>query len=172
MSNVSNYNRMLYNSGPISFSDAVAEKPDKIHQQLYRDALQKYFVEHPEYSLYRSAYHFIEIKNNEYWQPSYVNIISKRPPHKRNKVWLDPYWCEYQNKKKNNYSYTYIDEDSIKDARIIYINYITGEVEMESKLTGVKFKVPFSQIDENTPLSPDLIPDEYSFSYQYNNIQQ
>ena len=66
MSNVSNYNRMLYNSGPISFSDAVAEKPDKIHQQLYRDALQKYFVEHPEYSLYRSAYHFIEIKNNEY----------------------------------------------------------------------------------------------------------
>lgn len=165
MDNVKSYNKMMYNSGPVSFSDFIADKPDKIHNQLYRNALQKYLVEHPEYALYKSAYHFVEIKNTEYWQPSYVNIISKRPPHTRNKVWLDSYWCKYQDKNKENYSYTYIDEDTIKDARIIYINYVTGEVEMESKFTGVKFKVPFNKVNNETPLSPSFeLPEGYFIS--------
>ncbi|MBO5005465.1 MAG: hypothetical protein J6D03_09595 [Clostridia bacterium] len=164
--NIKRYDKMLYDSGPISFTDFIADKPDKVHNQLYRDALQKYLVEHPELNIYKSAYHFIEIKNTEYWQPSYVNIISKRPPHRRNKVWLDSYWCKYQNKYGDNYTYTYIDNDSMIDARVISINYVAGEVEMQSKLTGVKFKIPFNKLDDTTPLSPDFLENDNTFSEQ------
>lgn len=153
---VNKYDSLIYESGPISVTDYVANKYDKVHAQLYNNALQKYLTEHQEYMLYRSAYNFIEIKQPEYWMPSYVNIISKHYPYEKNKVWLDSYWNKYQNKNKH-YSYTYIDEDTIKDAEVIYMNYVTGEATMKSKFTDVEFTVPFSKLNGDTPVSDEII---------------
>jgi hypothetical protein len=153
------YDQMLYESGPVSFTDFVNSKYDKIHADLYNDALQKYLVEHPEYMLYRSAYNFIETKQPEYWLPSYVSIISKSIPHTRKRVWLNDWWSKYQN-KSNKSSNLYIDSDTLTDATVTEMNYVTGEATMSSKFTGNKFKVPFSKLSYDTPVSDDLNLDD------------
>lgn len=158
---IQKYDKMMYASGPVTFTDYVNNNYDKIHAELYNNALQKYLYAHPEYMLYRSAYNFIETKQPEYWQPSYVSIISKHYPYTKHKVWLDEYWCKYK-KETPNYTYTYIDEDTIKDAQIVELNYVTGEANMKSRFTGVEFKIPFNKIDETTPIS-DEFGMEHSF---------
>lgn len=154
------YDKMMYESGPISFYDYASNKQDKIHCQLYRNALQKYLVDHQNYLLYRTAYNFIEIKGEEYWMPSYVNIVMKHYPYTRNKVWLNDYWDDYQKKISNRSPYDImIDDATMNDAQIVDINYATGEATLKSKYTGVEVKVPFDRLNSETEVSDSFIND-------------
>ena len=57
----------------------------------------------------------------------------------------------------------------MKDAEITSIDYVNGIVDMESKLTGNKFKMPFSRLDENTRLNIDKCTLSGTFTYIINN---
>ena len=40
--NISEYNEMLYDSGPVSINEYISEKYNIVHNKLYNDALEKY----------------------------------------------------------------------------------------------------------------------------------
>ena len=58
------YNNMVYESGPIKFIDYINNNPNKIHTKLYEDALSK-FIEH--YCISQLIYNsLIYVKSDEY----------------------------------------------------------------------------------------------------------
>ena len=80
----------------------------------------------------------------------FVNVNGKR-------LTRQGFWkiVKYYKEHGESYSDLMIDEDTLKDAEIININYASGTVKMRSKFTQVEFEVPFSRINGNTNMSTD-----------------
>lgn len=153
---IKDYNDMVYLNGPVSLSDFSSNRYNNVHNALYKNALNKYLETHTDIRDHIEKYKFIERKAPEYWQPSSVIITECEYPYSRITVDLSPYWNSYNDPKKDDYTKLFIDEDTIKDAAIVSINYMTGEVLMRSKFTGKSFYVDFNRINKDTPISDEF----------------
>lgn len=166
--NIKGYNDMVYPNGPVSLSDFSSNRYNNVHDALYKHALNKYLETNLEIRDHIQKYKFIERKAPEYFMPSSVIITECEYPYSRITVDLTPYWNTYNNPKKDDYTKLMIDEDSIKDAEIVSMNYIKGEVLMRSKFTSKTFYVSFDRINADTPISDDFL-ESSTFKYNIDN---
>ena len=112
--------------------------------------------------LYKTNHKIIEIKDDEYWKPSSILIISNVTPYVKSIVNLDKYWNDIQSMNDFNISDIKLTKELINDAELLYIDYIKGICKMYSKKEDLEFDVPFEYIDK------DISVDE---SYSLNLIK-
>ena len=108
-------------------------------------------------SLYKSNHKVIEIKNDEYWMPSSIIIISNVSPYTKKVESLEKYWNNIQSKDDLNVSDIKLTDYDINDAEIIGINYVSGKAQLRSKLNDMKFEVPFEYINKNLDVNEKMI---------------
>lgn len=174
--NINNYNNLLYNSRPVKFNEFINNQYNKIHNELYLDALNKFLsdekiLKSEQFVIYNGDLDsimnntkIIEIKNSEYWQPSSILVISKKYPFYQKKYDLSEYWNNFQDKSNIKISDIRMTKDDIKDPEIVFLNYVSGKAKIESRLNNITFDVDFNYIDENT-----MIGDDYSLSNTFTN---
>lgn len=107
-------------------------------------------------NMYKTNHRVIEIKNDEYWKPSSIVIISNVMPFSKQKVKLDRYWNNIQNMDEYNIEDLKISNEQIKDAEIVELNYVKGIAKMRSKSTDIEFEVPFNYLNENVEVNEEL----------------
>ena len=182
---INKYNNLLYdNNGPVSFAEYVSDKCNIVHEQLFNDALQKllniilYIINANNkddkigmtIDEFKNMYNIIEIKQNEYWQPSKI-ILSYRNTEnnkiKRHTIDLTPYWNTSNYPKNKVSDIKVLGYHDVVDFEIIYIDYMKATATLRSKTRGIEITVPFSSIDGNTPISEDfLLSDTFSYKAQ------
>lgn len=174
------YDDLLYKSGPIQVNDFLNDKYDDIHKQLYNRALNKFIEEYIQTNNldisienFKKNYKFIEIKKDEYFKPSKVLIKSVKVPFgilEGKAIDLSKYWDKYEfNTNFKDLSEILFDEDSIKDAELIYIDYVKGKGKFKSKFTEKSFWVDFKFINNNTKINKDSFSLENTFTYKFRN---
>ena len=172
------YKDLIYKSGPVSAFDYISEKYTKIHAQIYDKALQKLIDDKlvgpgklcETLEELNTKYRFIELKKDEYWKPSKVILKQTVYPFESLSYDLDEYWDDYQYKEEfKDLKDYWIDEDSVRDAELVYIDYIKGKGKFKSRYTGKEFWVDFKFINSNTKLSKDDMSLENTFSYKIQN---
>ena len=163
-SNIERYDNIIYDSGIVKFSDYIIQKYDKIHEQLYNDALNKFLVEKAKeenisVAKYKRINNILEYKADEYYMPSKVLVISKKRPYKKAVYDLDKYWNNHFYESKyfvgeilNSNGF----DDNI-NYEITHIDYVKGLVVLESKITGEVIETTVDHISSNTPISDELI---------------
>ena len=156
------YNKMLYDSKPVRFDEFITNKYDKIHHQLYEDALQKFILSLGDESCktirdFKKKYNIIEFKNDEYWQPSSIVYITKTYPFKKHRVDLTEYWNFYQEHKDDVFTNIKFFEENqdVSNFELINIDYIKGLVQLRDKLNFREFWVPFNKINKNIEVGED-----------------
>ena len=111
----------------------------------------------------------IEIKHDEYLKPSDVLIVNTQYPFGRKKYDLTDYWNTVPEKRTSkDMSLLHVDEDTIKYAELVYIDYIQGKCKFRSKLNGEEFWTGFDYINEDTIISDDFSL-ENTFTYKLQN---
>lgn len=141
------------------------EKYDMIHRQLY-DGAFAYFV--AESGIDVSSYKVIEIPGAYYYSPSKVQLTYRKRPHTKITIDLGSYnWGKHV--YKDLASYLLIDEDTVETAEVQYRNYVSGRADMESRLTGVKYKTTIANIPEDANEYPDVNTLERTFSVKKND---
>ncbi len=162
--NVSNikYNQLLYNSRPVRFDEYITNKYDKIHHQLFEDALKKFILSlnDPECKTitdFKSMYNFIEFKDDEYWKPSKIVYITKKYPFKKKTVDLKEYWNTYQEDKNELISNIKFNNEKmhIDMFELIDIDYIKGKVKLRNKMKNTEFWTRFDRINDSIEVSDD-----------------
>lgn len=157
------YDEFNTDDGPVKFSDYVNDKHDVIHQELYNEAIHemfddKYKEEYGTYDEFIEKNFIIEVKDNDYFKPSKIIICSKSFPYTKTTIDLNPYWNEYQYVVKyKDISELFIDEDSLRDAEIIYIDHVNGMCKMKSRLTGKEFWVSSEYVNRNSPINKEAM---------------
>ena len=140
----------------LSTSDYINDKVNDVYNQMLGKAISDFLNDLDHWKYYEWDIKPIKDKN---WKTSpRIMITSKKYPFEKKIVNIKEYWDKVvQFSKKNSESYTdlMIDEDTLKDAEIVSINYVLGIVKMRSKFTQVEFEVPFSRINGNTNMSLD-----------------
>lgn len=153
---IKNYDKLWYNDTPVKYSDYVSNKYNDIHKQLYNDAVNKLlndiYIDYGCENLdaFLGKIKIIEIKNNEYWKPSSI-IIKFTSNHENGdkkiikgsilKYDLTKYWNTYQNKNYDRHiGECNIISDNIPDPEILNINYVKGEVTVESRMNDLVYK--------------------------------
>lgn len=172
------YNDMFYKSGPVRAFDYVSDKYNDIHRQIYNKALKQLINTElvGENKLVETLeelnknYTFIELKKDEYYLPSRV-IVKKTTAPFNSKIYdLTEYWDDYEFKEEfKDLSEYWIDEDSVRDAELIYIDYINGKGKFRSKYTQKEFWVDFKFINNDTRISKDDFSLANTFTYKLNN---
>jgi len=165
------YNDMLYKSSPVRAADYISDKYNDIHRQLYQRAVDKLLKElNISKEDLKINYKLVEIKQDEYFKPSKVIIKNLSYPFTATTYDLDKYWDNYEFLEEyKDLSEYWIDEESTKDAELIYIDYIKGKGKFKSKYTQKEFWVDFNYINENTRLNKDNFSLTNTFSYKLNN---
>lgn len=188
-----NYSNILFNSGPVQATDYINDRYDIVHEKLYKTALNKLIIDlgedaykneinfpqinppsHEEYiqkfvNDYKNTHKFLEIKNDEYFKPSSVLSISIIFPYVREKYDLSKYWNIIPEEKNNkDISLLQLDEDTIKYAELIYIDYVKGKCKFKSKLSGEEFWTTFDYINDKTKVS-DTYSLKDTFTYKIQN---
>lgn len=166
----------LYDSGPIKFADFVSDKCDQIHEKLYEEALKEYYQENIEdysdcssFEEFVNEYKVIEIKGKEYMLPSSVILSEKKFPYRQKKIDLSPYWNKYQYAENNkDISDLMIDEDTVKDAKLVYVNYVTGRCKFRSRMTGKEFWTTIDYVNKDTEISDEMTLKD-TFTYKIDN---
>ena len=152
----------------LSTSDYINDKVNDVYNQMLGKAISDFLNDPDHWKYYECDIKPIKDKN---WKTSpRIMITSKKYPFEKKIVNIKEYWDKaVQFSKKNSESYTdlMIDEDTLKDAEIVSINYVLGIVKMRSKFTQVEFEVPFSRINGNTNMSLDCTLDG-TFTYLSN----
>ena len=137
-----------YNKTPLNnfkFTKYIKKENTGILEDFKREAL----------SMFKGQHRIIEIKNNEYWMPSSIVLISNVFPFKRSIVKLDKYWNNIQSLKDLNISDIKITKEEIRDAEIMELNYVNGMAKMRSKSTDIIFYVPFGYLNESIDVNDD-----------------
>lgn len=141
-----NYTNQILNNN-VSVSNVLNSKEEKIHNELFNNALYKFKSEN-NYS--DNSYSFIEHRiSTDYLQPSEVVVVSKIFPYKRISKNLAKYWDNYKFTKK----YDRIDNED-ESLEIIEMFYTSGEALIKNKYTGEEFKIDFNKCT-NIPFSED-----------------
>ena len=112
----------------------------------------------------------IELKNDEYWKPSKLIILSREYENGFTKTVVDLtlYWnteLSFQNKTYKNIKF---DNENINDFEITYIDYVKGKATIKSKTTDKEYKIDFDDIDSNMRISDELVMTD-SWSQLYNS---
>lgn len=118
---------------------------------------------------YRKTHRFLEIKQDEYFKPSSVISIGTVFPYERKKYDLTKYWNMTPRERNNkDISLLQLDEDTVKYAELIYIDYVQGKCKFKSKLTGEEFWTTFDYINDETKVS-ELYSLSSTFAYKIQN---
>jgi hypothetical protein len=145
----------------------VISKDDRLDAVSTSTPSSKYIENYIE--SFKKTHKFIEIKNNEYFKPSSVLCISSIFPFERKKFDLTKYWNQTTRKRNNkDISLLQLEEDTIKYAELIYIDYVQGKCKFKSKLNGEEFWVTFDYINDETKVS-ELYSLKNTFSYKVQN---
>ena len=140
----------------LSTSDYINDKVNDVYNQMLGKAISDFLSDLDHWKYYECDIKPIKDKN---WKTSpRIIITSKKYPFKKKIVNIKEYWdkvVQFSKKNSESYSDLMIDEDTLKDAEIVSINYVLGIVKMRSKFTQVEFEVPFSKINGNTNMSLD-----------------
>lgn len=172
------YSDLMYNSGPVRAYDYISEKYTNIHKQIYDRALEKLITNElvgegklcETFDELKTKYCFIELKKDEYYKPSKVVVKQTVYPFEAYTYDLSEYWDNYQYKEEFKELKDYwIDEDSVRDAELIYIDYIKGKGKFKSRYTGKEFWADFKFINQDTKISKDDLSLENTFSYKIQN---
>jgi len=176
------YNDLDYTASKVKVGDYVSNKMDKIHKELYESALNKYIsyiceLNRTNVDEYKNSHYFIEIRANNYWEPSTIYIKDINPPtigttpFTVEKVNLSPWWNDYQyindNKEIDD---TFFNEDFNSYAlSVIELDYINGRVKFRDKHNNTEFWKDFGFINSYTHYNTDEIGLNDTFSYKINN---
>lgn len=140
--------------------DRLAAGPNSIPSSEY----MKRYVDS-----FKKTHKFIEIKNDEYFKPSSVLCIGVTFPYERKKYDLTKYWNTTTEKRNNkDISFLQLDEDTIKYAELIYIDYVQGKCKFKSKLNGEEFWTTFDYINDETKVS-EMYSLNNTFTYKVQN---
>ena len=107
---IKKYNEMIYSSRPVKFTEYITNQYDKIHDELYTDALNKFlddvsnnidkFEQFKNYSDKTDIIEntkIFEIKMKEYWMPSSILVMCKKYPYRtHNKRTISFVVCNYE----------------------------------------------------------------------------
>lgn len=140
----------------LSTSDYINDKVNDVYNQMLRKAISDFLSDLGNWKYYE--YDIKPIKDKNWKTSPRIMITSKKYPFKKKIVNIKEYWdkvVQFSKKNSESYSDLMIDEDTLKDAEIVSINYVLGIVKMRSKFTQVEFEVPFSRINGNTNMSLD-----------------
>lgn len=161
MGKIQSYNKMMYNSGPITVSEFISDIPNEIHQQIYNKALSDFLEENPKYN--DTNIKIIEIKGKEYWEPSKIRIIDySTKPYKYSTISLQQWW---------NNQYNYKEETNIdpmigsNNDQVDFLNYVQGKATMYDRYENKKYKVDFKNIGKDTEITEDY--NVYSRTFEY-----
>lgn len=180
---------MIYDSRPVKFSEFINDKYNNIHRELFVDALDaaidsyiKYCKEnnidsrysYSSISEFKRKVNIIEIKNTEYWMPSYVIWRTKTFPYRvismtdsgktgvfnqkysKGKMLLAPWWNMYQKFDEKSIDAIELGGEQVKDYKVIYLNYVQGVATLKSKMTDKEIQVPFEYLNDNTEVDEDM----------------
>lgn len=114
---------------------------------------------------FNKNHRILEIKNNEYWQPSSIMTISNVSPYKKNIYDLSKYWNMNQEYSDANIEELKIINENIKDAKLVSINYVNGTAKFVSKINDLYFTVPFKYLNDET-----IVSDEMKLNNLFRNI--
>jgi len=163
-SSVKKYDNNIYSSGIVKFTDYIIEKYDKVHSQLYENALNKFIakqakLENISEAKYKSRHTIIEEKADEYYLPSNILVISKKRPYKKEVYSLKEYWDNtyYNESKHTTKDILDTGDEPIGNFKIIDINYVRGFVILESKITGKRIETSAENITDDYLLGEELI---------------
>lgn len=156
------YNKMLYDSKPVSFDEFVDNKYDKIHHQLYIDALSKFIKTLNDNNCttikeFKNKYNIIELKNDEYWKPSSIIYITKTYPYKKTQVDLTNFWNTYQEHKNDEFTNIKFTDSKYNIAifELIGIDYINGKCKIRNKENNSEFCIPFNRLNKDIIVGED-----------------
>lgn len=148
----------------VTVDEMLNNKYDNVHHQMYTHALSKYF----SYTgIDETSYKTVEIPAAYYDTPSKVQLIEKSFPYKRKTIDLSPYWETY--KFKESVSYIKLDDMTMSTSEVKYRDYVRGVAELQSRMTGVKYKVKLNEVPESMKDYPDEVSISDSFTYKVQN---
>lgn len=186
---IKSYDNMIYDSRPVKFSEFINDKYNNIHRELFVDALDAAIESYIEYckeyhvdsrysyssiSEFKRKVNIIEIKNTEYWMPSYVIWRTKSFPyrvismiesgktgkfstkHTRGKMLLAPWWNMYQKFDEKSIDAIELGGEDVKDYKVIYLNYVQGIATLRSKMTDKEIQVPFEYLNDKTEVDEEM----------------
>ena len=151
------YKQMIVsNDTLVSTSDYINDKVNDIYYQILNLSISNYLKNHRDYNIRNIDMELI--KNKDWKVAPKIIFTSRKYPFEKKILNIEKYWddaVKYYKQHGESYSDLMIDEDTLKDAEIVNINYVSGTVKMKSKFTQVEFEVPFSRINGNTNISTD-----------------
>lgn len=165
---VESYNRLIYESGPIKVSDFISSVPDKVHNEMYKEALKKFFIDYPQFD--NKNIKIIEVKDKEYWMPSKIKLIDyTKKPLQRYEFSLEKYWDNIYCKKEKDGSIPEVlgsDND-----RLNYLDYVQGKATMLDKYNNETYKVDFKYLGNEIELSDEfnVYPETFAYKKIYGN---
>lgn len=164
---IEKYITISNSNGPENFSTFVTGKHDIVHNELFENALKKYAEsENVDYDEFKKSNKIIELKDENYSKPSSVIIISKSFPYTKKTVNLEKWWNEYQFDEHNkDISDLFVDKDMLVDAKLVYINYVTGKCKFKSKISNEEFWTTIDYINANTEIDEDNMTLKNTFTY-------
>lgn len=153
--NIPNYTNSLLASGKLmSVDELLSNKAQNIHNQIYNLSKKKYIADHPEYS--DDKYTWSEMPANDWLDCPSIIVISKVWPFKSKKIDISKYWKEinkYLKNNEDNWWYNTPTQENSNDSEITKIDYVNGNVKMESKMEGTQITVPFNEVGPYTPMN-------------------
>lgn len=143
-----NNNKIFDNKLPLTFQDIINDHIFKIHNELYKDALNK-FASEKNYDL--NQYKIIEVKNQEnFLKPSTIIMFNKHEFEKK-KVDLTPYWnTNYISEDYiSKFAELLIEDTNKRHIELEDIDYVNGKIRFRNKTNNKVFEVDKSKIDFN-----------------------
>ena len=164
------YSDQLDKNSNNTVSEVITSEKDIIHNQFYNSALERFIQES---GIDENSYHFKEIRQKEYDQPSYVCMTSKTRPYRKTNIWLNSYWDQnwFKPELKSNLSYiTEFIEDptEITSLEIKSIDYVNGKAELYSRYSGKTLTISLDEVPDWIKRMEGFSLDE-TFSYKINN---
>lgn len=114
------------------------------------------FIRNLLMSTYKESHRIIEIKNDEYWQPSSIIVVAKNRPYKKTIIDLSKYWNMSQSYSNVSPTDIKMSEDVLNDSELIELNYIRGKARMRSRMTDIEYEVPFNYLNDDVTVSKDI----------------
>jgi len=114
------------------------------------------YIKHICVEQYKLHHRVVEIKNNEYWQPSSIIVISDVRPYKKEIIDLDNYWNMSQGYEDLNVQDIKVTNENLNDVELIGINYINGKAKVRSRMNDLEYEVPFKYLNGDISISEDM----------------
>lgn len=176
MENSKKYDKMIYNSSLVDVDSYVNEKLDKIHEQIFLNALNKKIFqivngssEFSEYvrQLFNGAdisltnflkfFKVKEIRDDEFFKPSKIIVKGKKFPFIQKTFDLSQEWNDFEttivSKSKNQ---KIPQSEYSKYAKIIYVDYVNGKSKLFDKMSGEEFWVDNDYLSGKEKIDEDF----------------